>query len=161
MVVPVCHTEVNHGSYPLWPVTRHYPSVLNQNAWAIAHACQVQAPWGDASKGFKLLCNPSTTNSMAGRNISNLRYADHTTLMAGSEEELKISLMRVKEESAKSTFKKWRSWHSVPSLQGKQKGKRWKQWKIFSSKDPKSMWMVTAAMKLEDACSFDGRLWQT
>ena len=36
MVVPVCHTEVNLGSYPLWPVTRHYPSVLNQNAWSIA-----------------------------------------------------------------------------------------------------------------------------
>ena len=42
---------------------------------------------------------------MAGRNINNLRYADHTTVMAGSEEELKIILMRVKEESAKSGLK--------------------------------------------------------
>ena len=42
---------------------------------------------------------------MAGRNINNLRYADHTTVMAGSEEELKIILMKVKEESAKLGLK--------------------------------------------------------
>ena len=60
---------------------------------------------------------------MAGRNISNLRYADDTTLMAESEEELKSLLMKVKEESEKvgwtSTFRKLRSWHLVPSLHGK------------------------------------------
>ena len=60
---------------------------------------------------------------IAGRNISNLRYADDTTLMAESEEELKSLLMKVKEESEKvglnSTFKKRRSWHPVPSLHGK------------------------------------------
>ena len=59
----------------------------------------------------------------AGRNISNLRYADDTTLMAESEEELKSLLMKVKEESEKaglnSTFRKLRSWHLVPSLHGK------------------------------------------
>ena len=54
----------------------------------------------------------------AGRNINNLRYADDTTLMAESEEELKRLLMKVKEESEKvgSTFRKLRSWHLVPSL---------------------------------------------
>ena len=55
---------------------------------------------------------------MAGRNINNLRYADDTTLMAESEEELKSLLMKVKEESKKlaysSTFRKLRSWHLVP-----------------------------------------------
>ena len=60
---------------------------------------------------------------IAGRNINNLRYADDTTLMAESEEELKSLLMNVKEESEKAglklTFKKWRSWHLVPSLHGK------------------------------------------
>ena len=59
----------------------------------------------------------------AGRNISNLRYADDTTLMAGSKEELKSLLMKVKEESDKgglnSIFRKQRSWHPVPSLHGK------------------------------------------
>ena len=60
---------------------------------------------------------------IAGRNINNLRYADDTTLMAESEEELKSFLMKVKEESEKvglnSAFRKLRSWHVVPSLHGK------------------------------------------
>ena len=60
---------------------------------------------------------------IAGRNINNLRYADDTTLMAESEEELKNLLMKVKEESEKAGLKfsiqKWGSWHPVPSLYGK------------------------------------------
>ena len=58
---------------------------------------------------------------IVGRYINNLRYADDTTLMAESEEELKSLLMKVKEESEKvgSTFRKRRSWHPVPSLHGK------------------------------------------
>ena len=67
----------------------------------------------DAQAGIKI----------AGRNTNNLRYADDTTLMAESEEELKSLLMKVKEESEKvglnSTFRKLRSWHPVPSLHGK------------------------------------------
>ena len=57
---------------------------------------------------------------IARRNINHLRYADDTTLMAESEEELKSLLMKVKEDSEKvSTFRKRRSWHPVPSLHGK------------------------------------------
>ena len=60
---------------------------------------------------------------IATRNINNLRYADNTTLMTESEEELKSILMKVKEESERaglnSTFRKLRSWHLVPSLHGK------------------------------------------
>ena len=60
---------------------------------------------------------------IAGRNINNLRYADDTTLMAESEEELKRLLVEVKEESEKVGLKlniqKLRSWHLVPSLHGK------------------------------------------
>jgi len=60
---------------------------------------------------------------IAGRNINNIRYADDTTLMVESKEELNIFLMKMKEESEKaglnSTFKKQRSWHPVPSLHGK------------------------------------------
>ena len=60
---------------------------------------------------------------IAVRNINNLRYADDTTLMAESEEELKSLLMKVKEESEKVGLKlnirKQRSWHLVPSLHGK------------------------------------------
>ena len=59
---------------------------------------------------------------IARRNIKNLRYADETTLMAGSEEDLKSLLMKVKEESEKVGLKldiqKKRSWHPVPSLHG-------------------------------------------
>ena len=57
---------------------------------------------------------------ISGRNISNLRYADDTTLMAESEEELKSHLMKVKEETEKIGLKlniqKAKSWHPVPSL---------------------------------------------
>ena len=60
---------------------------------------------------------------IARRNINNLRYADNTTLMAESEEELKSLLMRVKEKSEKaglnSAFRKLRSWHLDPLLHGK------------------------------------------
>ena len=59
----------------------------------------------------------------AGRNITNLTYADDTTLMAESEEELKNLLMRVEEESEKAglklIIKELRSWHPVPSFLGK------------------------------------------
>ena len=60
---------------------------------------------------------------IAGRNINNLRYADDTTLMAESKEELQSLLMKVKEENEKVglklNIKKLRSWHLVPSLHGK------------------------------------------
>ena len=59
---------------------------------------------------------------ISGRNINDLRYADDTTLLAESEEELKSLLMKVKEESEKAgknaTFKKLRSWPPVPLLHG-------------------------------------------
>ena len=69
---------------------------------------------------------------IAGRSINNLRYADDTTLMAESEEELKSLLMKVKEESEKVGLKlntkiKLRSWHMAPSHHGKSMGKQWKQ----------------------------------
>ena len=66
---------------------------------------------------------------IAGRNINNLRYADESTLIAESKDELKSPLMKAKEESEKVGFKlnirKLRSWHLVPSLHGKQMGKQW------------------------------------
>ena len=64
-----------------------------------------------------------TEIKIAGRDISNLRYADDITLMAESEEELKTFLMKVKEESEKVGLKlniqKTKTWHLVPSLHGK------------------------------------------
>ena len=94
---------------------------------------------------------------IAGRNINNFRYADDTTLMAESEEELKSLLMKVKEESEKIglklTFRKLKSWHLVPS----QMGRRWKQCQTLFFGAPKSLQIVTAAMKLKDAYSLEGK----
>ena len=66
----------------------------------------------------------------ARRNINNLRYADDTTLMAESEEELKNLLMKIKEESEKAGLKLniQKTKIMVLSLHGKQMGKQWKQW---------------------------------
>ena len=97
---------------------------------------------------------------IARRNINNLRYADDTTLMAKSEEELKSLLMKEKKESEKVGLKlsiqKLRSWHLVPTLHGKEMGK---QWQILFCGALKSLQIVTAAMKLKDACSLEEKLW--
>ena len=98
---------------------------------------------------------------IAWRNINNLRYADDSTLMAESEEELKSLLMKVKEESEKVGLKlniQKRSWHLVPSLHGKYMGKQWKQCQTLFFWAPKSLQMVTAAMKLKDTYFLKGKL---
>ena len=104
----------------------------------------------------------------AGRNINNLRYADNTTLMAKSEEELKNLLMRVKKESEKAGLKlntqktKITASGPITSWQIDEKTmEKWKQWKTLFSRAPKSMQMVTAAMKLKDICTLEDKRWQT
>ena len=99
---------------------------------------------------------------IARRNINNLRYTDDTTLMAESEEELNSLLMKEKEESEKAGLKlniqKTKIRQPILSLHGKWMGKQWKQWQTLFSWSPKSLQMVTAAMKLKDTCSFEGKL---
>ena len=96
------------------------------------------------------------------RNINNLRYADDTTPMAESEEELKSLLMKVKEESEKVGLKlsiqKMKIMHLAPSLHGKWMGKQWKQWLTLFFWAPKSLQMFIAAMKLKGAYSLEGQL---
>ena len=103
--------------------------------------------------------------NIARRNINNLRYADDTTLMAESEEELKNLLMKVEEDSEKVVFKlsiqKTKIMASSPITHGKYMGKQWKQWLTLFFWAPKSLQMVTAAMKLKDACSLEGKLCPT
>ena len=81
--------------------------------------------------------------------------------MAESEEELKSLLMKVKEESEKVGLKlnirKLRSWHLVPSLHGKYMEKQGKQCQTLFFWAPKSLQMVTAAMKLKDTYSLEGK----
>ena len=102
---------------------------------------------------------------IAGRNINNLRYADDTTLMTQNEEELKSLLMKVKEDSEKVGLKlniqktkimasgpitSWEiEWETVETVSDL----------IFGA--PKSLQIVTAAMKLKDAYSLEGKLCPT
>ena len=100
---------------------------------------------------------------IAGKNINNLRYADDTTLTAESKEELKSLLMKVKEESEtvglKLNIQKTKILASGPITSWQIERKQWKQWLSFQA--PKSLQMVTAAMKLKDACSLEEKLWPT
>ena len=83
--------------------------------------------------------------------------------MAESEEELKSLLMRMKEESKKSglefSIQKSKIVASGPITLWQIKGEKWKQWQILLSWAPKSLWTVTAVMKLKDACSMEEKLW--
>ena len=103
---------------------------------------------------------------IARRNSNNLRYADGTTLMAESEEELKSLLMKVKEESEKVGLKlniqKTKIMASGPTTSWEiEMGKQWKQCQTLFFGSPKSLQMVTAAMKLKDTYSLEEKLWPT
>ena len=113
----------------------------------------------------------------ARKNINNFRYADDMTLMAESEEELKSLLMKVKEDSEKTGLKrslqKTKIMVSGPITSWQIEREKWKQgqilfswapksvWKKNKKQKTKSLWMVTAAMKLKDAYPLEGKLWQT
>ena len=89
---------------------------------------------------------------IVGTNINKLRYADDTTLMAESEEELKSLLMKVKEESEKAGLKL-----NIPITSWQIDGETMETVTDFSWA-PKSLQMVTAAMKLKDTCSLEEKL---
>ena len=101
---------------------------------------------------------------IAGRNINNLRYSDDTTLMAESEEELKSLSMKVKEESEivglKLNIQKTKIMASGPITSWQIDGKTMETVRdfIWGGGAPKSLQMVTAAMKLKDACSLEEKL---
>ena len=99
---------------------------------------------------------------IAGRNISNFRYA---TLMAESEEELKSLLMKVKEESEKVGSKlnilKTKIKASGPITSWQIDGETMETVTDFIFEAPESLQMVTAAMKLKETCSMEGNLWQS
>ena len=104
-----------------------------------------------------------TQNALkARRNINSLRYADDTTLMAESEEELKSLLMKVKEES-KNVGKTQHSKnydHGIRShhFMANRLGNNGNSDRLYLGGAPKSLWRVTAAMKLKDACSLEEKL---
>ena len=99
---------------------------------------------------------------IAGRNINNLRYADDTTLMAESEEELKSLLLKVKEKSGKFDIKlnihKTKIMASGPITLWQIDGETLETVRVYFGGLQKSLQMVTEAMKLKDACSLEGKL---
>ena len=99
---------------------------------------------------------------IAGRNINNLRYADDITLTAESKEELKSLLMEVKQESEKADLKlniqKTKIMTSGPITSWQIDGETMETVTDFIFWAPKSLQMVTAAMKLKEACSLEGKL---
>ena len=98
----------------------------------------------------------------AGRNINNLRYADDTTVMAETEEELKSLLMKVKVENEKGSLKlniqKTKILASGPITSQKIDGDNGNSDRYYFGGAQKSVQMVTAAMKLKDACSLEEKL---
>ena len=104
---------------------------------------------------------------IARRNINNLRYADDTTLMEESKEKLK-SFLKVKEENEiiglKLNIQKTKIMASGPITSWQIDGEAMERVILGGSRfwgAPKSLQMATAAMKLKDACSLDGKLWST
>ena len=102
---------------------------------------------------------------IAGRNISNLRYADGTFFMAENKEELNSLLITVKEESEKAGLKlniqKTKNMASSSIISWQIDGETMETVTDFIFGAPKSLQMMTAAMKLKDACSLEEKLWAT
>ena len=110
-------------------------------------------------------CEAQAGIKIAGRNINNLRYADDTTLMAESEEELKSLLMKVKEESeklktlsSKLNIQTIKITASSPITSWQVDGETRQTVTDFTLGAPKSLQMMTTAMKLKDACSLEEKL---
>ena len=106
--------------------------------------------------GEYIMWNPGLDESqpgikIAGRSTNSVKYADDTTQMAESEKELKSLLIKVKEESEKAGLKlsiqKTKIMASSLTTSWQKEGEKWNQWHIFFSWAPKSLWMMTAAMK--------------
>ena len=101
---------------------------------------------------------------IAGRNVNDFRYADNATLIVETKMELKSFLMKVKgseKPGLKLNIQSTKIMASCSITYNKQMGKTWKWWQILFSWAPKSLWMVTAVVKLKDVCSLEEKLWQT
>ena len=112
-----------------------------------------KASFDEAQAGIKI----------AGRNVSNLRFADDTILMTKRDKELKILLIKVKEESEKAglklNIKKTKIMTSGPITSWQTDGETMETVTEFILGAPESLQMVTAAIKLKDTCSLEEKLW--
>ena len=110
---------------------------------------------GESQAGIKI----------AGRNINNLDMQmkpSNGRNWRGTKEPLDIGLKVVSEKTGlKLNFQKTKIMAIAPITSWQIDGKKWRQWHILFSLATKSLWMVTAAMELEDASSLEGKLWPT
>ena len=130
----------------------------------------LKAPWLVNLYAVYIMWNGGLEETQAGikiaeRNINNVRYADDTTLMAESEEELKRFLKKLKEESEKSGLKlsiqKLKIMASGPITSGQIDGETMETVTTLFSWTPTSLQMVTVTMNLKDVCSLKEKLWPT
>ena len=109
--------------------------------------------------------NEAQLESRLPREIVQMTCANDTTLKAESKEELKNLLVKVKEETEKAGLKlniqKTKIMASSPTTSWQIEGEKWKQWQILFSWAPRSLWIVTVAMKLKDTYSLEEKLSQT
>ena len=135
-------------SMPVFPVHHQLPEFARVYAEYIMRNARLD----EAEAGIKI----------ARRNINNLRYADDITIMAESEEELKSLLVKVKEESEKAGLKfdiqKMKIMASGPITSRQIDGETMEKVRLLFSWAPKSLQMVTAAMKLKDGYSLEEKL---
>ena len=150
--------RTGHGTTDWFQIGKrvHQGCVLSPCLFNLYAEYIVRNTWmDDAQAGIKI----------AGRNNNNLRYTDDTTLMAESEEELKSLLMKVKEESEKVGLKlniqKMKIMVSGPITSWEIDEETMGTVTDFILWAPKSLQMVTAAMKLKDTCSLEEKLWPT
>ena len=136
-------------SMPVFPVHHQLPEF----ARVYAEYIMWNARLDEAEAGIKI----------ARRNINNLRYADDITIMAESEEKLKSLLVKVKEESERAGLKfniqKMKIMASGPITSRQIDGETMEKVRLLFSWAPKSLQMVTAAMKLKDGYSLEEKLW--
>ena len=119
---------------------------------------------------YSISCNTGLDETqagvkIAGGNINNLRHADDTILMAETEEELESFLMKAKEENEKAglilNIQKTKITASSPITLRQIDGETMETVTDLFWGTPKILWMVTAAMKLKEACSLEEKLWPT
>ena len=149
--------RTGHGKTDWWQIGKgvHQGCILSPCLFNLYAEYVIRNAWLDeAQAGIKI----------AGRNIYDLRYADDTTLMAESEEELKSLLMKVKEESEKVGLKlniqKTKIMASGPITSQQIDGETMAAMTDFIWGAPKSPQVVSAAMKVKEACSLEEKLQQ-
>ena len=154
-------------SMPGLPVHHQLPEFIQAHAHRVSNAIQPSHPLSSPSLHAPIMRNAGLEKTQAGikiarRSINSLRYADDTTLIAESEEELKSLLMKVKEESAKVGLKlriqKTKIMASGPITSWETDGETVEAVSDFIFWAPKSLQMVIAAMKLKDTYSLEGKL---